>query len=384
MTAPVTAAERLAGFGTALRAAGVAVDAGRTVDFLAALERHPPADAAALHRLGRLVYLRRAEDRPRYDAAFDAWFLGRITPTPAEPRGEEEETDDGRAGDAGAPRVVPGEAGGLAAATDERLGGRRLAAGAEIDRAAARLAETAAAAMPLASTRRRRRAARGDRIDLARTAALARRTQGVPLRLAYTSRPRRPRRLVLAIDVSGSLKTHAEGFLAAAHALAHAGLRTEVFTFATRLTRVTADLAPAGRAEALARVSQAVHDLDGGTRIGPALARLAAEPRHQRLLRGAVVAILSDGLERGDPEALAQAVERLARLSYRLVWLNPLAARPGWRPATRGMLAALPFVDLLADGSGLAAVTRAFAALPAAVRRPRGRAYAPADLGAEP
>jgi uncharacterized protein with von Willebrand factor type A (vWA) domain len=125
-----------------------------------------------------------------------------------------------------------------------------------------------------------------------------------------------------------------------------------------------------------------VRDIDGGTRIGPALATLIAEPRHQALIRGAVVFVVSDGLERGDPETMARAVARLARMSHRLVWLTPLAARPDYRPATRAMVAAASAIDLLDDASSVAAFTRAFTALPALERAPRGRAFRTRDLGA--
>jgi len=382
VTAP--AAARLAGFSGALRRAGLAVDAAAAIDFLAAVDRHPPADAIGLRRLGRLVFLRRIEDRPAYEAAFDAWFLGRAAAARREET--EESSDDARAepGDA-PPELVEGGAGGEEASVDERLDRRRFAEpGAGERRLLATLKATAAEAMPRLRSRRRRPARRGDRIDVRRTAAIARRSFGVPVRLAYDARPERPRRLMLLIDVSGSLKTHTETFLKAAHALCHAGFPAEVFTFGTRLTRVTSALRHRKAAVSLERLTAAVADIDGGTRIGPALAALIAEPRHQGLIRSAVTVVVSDGLERGDPQAMTTAVTRLARMSRRLVWLSPLAARPDYVPSTRAMRAAAPAIDLLDDASSLAAFIRAFAALAPLGRAPRGRALRARDLGARP
>jgi len=374
------AGHRLAAFAGALRRAGVAVDSGRAIDFLTAIDRLPPADATALRRLARLVFVRRIEDGPAFEAAFDAWFLDRA-PIVRDPDAEEERTDDSRAEASDRPpEVADGEGGGKDASADERLDRRPLAADRRERAALAHLAAAARAGMPLLASRRRRPSRRGDAIDLARTAAAARRTFGVPIELVHARRPPKWRRLLVLIDVSGSLKAHSETFLKAAHALLHAGPPAEAFSFGTRLTRLSPALGRRDAGEALAELADLVRDIDGGTRIGPALAALLAEPRHQARIRGAVTVIVSDGLERGDPEPMRRAVERLARTSYRLVWLSPLAARPDYVPATRAMRLATPAIDLLEDSSSLAAFARAFAALPALDRAPRGRAFRISDL----
>lgn len=372
---------RLTGFAAALRRAGVMVDSSRTVDFLIAVDRLPPTDAAALRRLARLVFVRRIEDGPAFEAAFDAWFLDRAPIVRDPDAAEEERTDDSRAEASDRPpEVADGEGGGKDASADERLDRRPLAADRRERAALARLAAAARAGMPLQASRRRRPSRRGDAIDLARTAAAARRTFGVPIELVYARRPPKWRRLLVLIDVSGSLKAHSETFLKAAHALLHAGPPAEAFSFGTRLTRLSPALGRRDAGEALTELADLVRDIDGGTRIGPALAALLAEPRHQARIRGAVTVIVSDGLERGDPEPMRRAVERLARTSHRLVWLSPLAARPDYVPATRAMRLAAPAIDLLEDSSSLAAFARAFAALPALDRAPRGRAFRISDL----
>ena len=151
--------------------------------------------------------------------------------------------------------------------------------------------------------------------------------------------------MLVLIDVSGSMKQYSAAYLRFALAVVAACERAEVFTFGTRLTRVTPALRTRDVSSALAEV---VRDADGGTRIGPSLQAFLANPRHLRMARGALVLVASDGLERGDCLPFTRAVRRLALLSHRLVWWSPLARDPAYRPVTRGMAAVLGDLDVLA------------------------------------
>jgi uncharacterized protein len=160
--------------------------------------------------------------------------------------------------------------------------------------------------------------------------------------------------VLVLIDVSGSMKRHSTDYLRFAHAVVAVCDRAEVFTFGTRLTRVTAALRTRDVGAALAGLAEVVRDAGGGTRIGPSLHGFLANPRHLSMARGALVLVLSDGLERGDHTPLTRAVRRLALLSGRLVWWSPLARDPEYRPVTRGMAAIAPHLDALAGVDDLA------------------------------
>ena len=209
---------------------------------------------------------------------------------------------------------------------------------------------------PTRPSRRLRAArARGRRPDLRRTLRASLRHGGEPLERRWLKPARRPRPLVLIADVSGSMEPYARMLLQYLHAAVAARTRVEAFVFGTRLTRVTRELGGRDHDRALQRASAAVSDWSGGTRIGDALATLNRD-HGRRLGRGAVVVILSDGWDRGDPEHLAEEIARLRRCSHALIWLNPLKASEGYEPLTRGMMAALPSVDHFLAGHSLASL----------------------------
>jgi uncharacterized protein len=210
---------------------------------------------------------------------------------------------------------------------------------------------------------RRRAAARSGAPDLRRTLRRSFRTGGEPVDRAWRERRRQQRRLVLLLDVSGSMDAYSRALVMFAHGALRSGRRVEAFCFGTRLTRVTRALAAADVDEALRRAAAEVVDWDGGTRIGEALKAFLDEHGHGGLARGALVLICSDGLEVGDPELLAEQMARLSRLAHRVVWLNPLQEDPAYEPLARGMKAALPYVDLFASGHSLASIEELGAAL---------------------
>jgi hypothetical protein len=196
---------------------------------------------------------------------------------------------------------------------------------------------------------------RGHAPDVRRVIGSSLRTGGEPLHRHWRGPSRRPRPVVLVCDVSGSMTPYARMLLQYMHASVAARRRVEAFAFGTRLTRITNELAGRDHDRALERASAAVTDFSGGTRIGSALAELN-RAHGRRIGRGAVVVVLSDGWDRGDPRLLDAEMARLRRSSHRLVWLNPLAAHPDFEPLTRGMRAAVPHTDELLAGNSLASL----------------------------
>ena len=199
-----------------------------------------------------------------------------------------------------------------------------------------------------------------------RTLHDSRRTGGDPIRLARRRRRLRQRRLVLLCDISGSMEPYARAYLqflaCAAGSSAGAG-QHEAFAFATRLTRLTRALRGRNPDRAIHRAASAAPDWSSGTRIGEALKTLNDRHGRRGMARGAVVVILSDGWERGDPALVGREMERLARLAHRIVWVNPRAAAAGFEPRAGGMAAALPHLDALLAGDSLAELGAVVAAI---------------------
>jgi len=391
--APVVAA-----FGRRLHEAGVPVTAERSARFAQALRLTRPVSWTRLYWTARAVLVSDAAQVKAFDAVFFEVFGSRVDapdgadeaaraeaasgddrPAPGEvgakdrggppggdesSRGDEGPRPDGRpaspgAGVARARAASPaGEAGEAAvpvlASAEERLGRKRFDAlePGELARLY-RLMTRIELATPTRVTRRAERDRRGDRIDLRRTLRGSLRTGGDPIRLAHRRRRVVRRRLVLLCDISGSMEPYARAYL---QFLTCAGKDAEAFVFATRLTRITRALATRSPERAIQRAAAAVPDWSSGTRIGEALR--AFNDRHGRrgMARGAVIVILSDGWERGEPELVGREMERLARLAHRIVWVNPRVSAAGFVPRAGGMVAALPHVDALVSGHSLEAL----------------------------
>ena len=211
-------------------------------------------------------------------------------------------------------------------------------------------------ATPLRRTRRYEKRCRGERFDLRRTLRGSLRTGGDPVRLRRRRRRVVPRRLVLLCDISGSMEPYARAYLQFLACAAGCGPNAEAFAFATRLTRLTRALRSRNPERAIQRAAAAAPDWSSGTRIGEALR--AFNDRHGRrgMARGAVVVILSDGWERGDPALVGRELERLSRLAYRIVWVNPRMAADAFSVRAGGMVAALPHIDALVSGHSFAAL----------------------------
>jgi uncharacterized protein len=189
------------------------------------------------------------------------------------------------------------------------------------------------------------------------------RTGGDPIRLARRRRRVVPRRLVLLCDISGSMEPYARVYLQFLTCAAGSGVAAEAFVFATRLTRLTRALHSRNPERAIQQAAATAPDWSSGTRIGDAIKSFNDRHGRRGMARGAVVVILSDGWERGDPGLVGQEMERLARLAYRIVWVNPRAAAKGFSPQAGGMVAALPHCDALVSGHSLEALHEVVAAI---------------------
>jgi uncharacterized protein with von Willebrand factor type A (vWA) domain len=223
-------------------------------------------------------------------------------------------------------------------------------------------------ATPLRRTRRRSLAARGPTVDLRATLRQARRTGGHPVRLRRRRPRRRPRRLVVLCDISGSMAPYARAMLQLLYCAA-GGTKAEVFTFATRLTRLTRLLGRTSPALALERAGRAAPDWSGGTRIGATLKEFNDRYGARGVARGAVVLVISDGWDTGDPAQLGREMSRLSRLAYRIVWANPRTRSPRYRPLVGGMGAAWPYCDAVVSAHDIAALDDLIDALADTTRR---------------
>ena len=351
-------ARHLAGFPPFLRGFGFMTSPEQTVAFLEAVEALGPRGIDDVRRAAVATLSPPRERRGEFDALFRAWFHGEFAPVPRE---SEDETEVRVTDEGGAVHEPPepsdlGESGRSATAT-EMLGVRRFRADSGIE-SLRRFAREAPERLPRRRGLRRVRARSGDTVDLRRALRAAVRHGGDSPVLPWRRRALRQRRILLLIDVSGSMKEHTETALRFAHVLYHACERMECFTLGTRLTRITGALRPRDPDAALTKVSSLVSDWDGGTRIGDALQAFLSVPRFVGCARGAATVVLSDGLERGGPDAMTAAVGRLSRLAWRVSWLTPLAEDPGFRPETAGLAAIAPFLDDLDNGASTDALCR--------------------------
>jgi uncharacterized protein len=364
----------LVGFGQALREAGIAVGTDDVMAYCAAVSELDPSDIVDVYWGGRGTLVARRDHIAVYDRAFRRYFLDEPGDDPEDPRtllrssanaAATLELPDAEAGDTGSEQT-PTRLGlvaspvevqrtkAFAACTPEELAAlRRLMAGIRL-------------VPPRRRTRRSVKAPDGPRLDLRRMARDQLRRHGESDALLYLQRRRRPRPLIILLDVSGSMSDYSRNLLQFAYSSLRAGDRVEVFCFGTRLTRITRQLDRRRPDDALDQAAAAVTDWDGGTRIGDSIERFVREWGRRGMSRGAVVVICSDGLDRGEPAVLAGAMERLSRLCHRVVWMNPHKGDdPVFRPSTVGMLVAEPYIDIVLSGHDLRSLEDFAATLPA-------------------
>jgi uncharacterized protein len=362
----------LVSFARELRAAGVTVGTGDVLAYCSAMRPLDPADLADLYWAGRVTLVSRREDIGPYDEVFRRFFLNegqpdttalmlRATAAPdAQPPLVMPGTEPGPEQDAERPVL------GWMASDVEALKHRSFAACTPEELAALRrILARIRLTPPRRRTRRTAPAASGRAPDIRATIRASMRMHGEPAELFFRQRRMRLRPLVLILDVSGSMADYSRHLLQFAHSARRASDRVEVFCFGTRLTRITRALGHRQPDAALEQAAQAVVDWDGGTRIGQSLDTFVKRWARGGLCRGGVVVICSDGLDRGDPEVLAAAMERLSRLCYRIVWLNPHKGDDAaFRPSTVGMIVAAPHIDLLLSGHDLASLEQLAQTLP--------------------
>ncbi len=355
--------EILLGFTRALRAAGLPITHDRSTNFLQAVAMVGADDPRATYRAGRATLCAGPDDLLRYEHVFEAWFgvreqlprtVAREKPreiSPPLPLGE-----TGEEGGESLPEVVQ------AAASDLEVLRNRDVAKLKPDEKAL-LDAMINALQPRLPRRRagRRTPWRRGEIDMHRTLRTTLRQMGEPGRVEHRRRGTTPRRVVLLIDVSASMRPYADAILRLAHLVstsaATAGSKVEVFTLGTRLTRITLALRAADPERALVRAGEQVPDWSGGTRLGETLKVFLDRWGARGMARGAVVVVFSDGWERGDASELGEQMQRMQRLAHRVVWVNPHRGKEGYEPVQRGIQAALPHCDDFVAGHSL----RAFA-----------------------
>jgi hypothetical protein len=348
-------------FGRVLREGGLEVGPQRVSDALRALDSVELARQEDVYWALRQTLVSRRDDLDTFDRAFAAWFL-RVSDRPPE-READEPRRPGARRKGGAPGPGPELDGGElevgAWSADELLRTRDFAAMSPAELARARvLIRQIALARPLRRTHRLRRDRRRGALDVRALVRSSLSTGGDPVHRAYRSRSSAPRKLVLLLDISGSMEPYARALLLYLHAARGSGRGVETFAFGTRLTRLTSELGLRDSDEALAAAARRVVDWSGGTRIGESLKAYNDEWGRRALTRGAVVVILSDGCERGDATGIATEMARLAHQAFAVVWVNPLKGHPDYQPLAGGMRAAFPYVDRLLSGHDIASLER--------------------------
>jgi uncharacterized protein with von Willebrand factor type A (vWA) domain len=365
-----------------LHDAGVPITPGRSVDFAQALTLVRPISRRRLYWTARAVYVSDPSQVNAFDAVFFSVFGSRLAAeedTPAEERRtaasppDDRPTSDHKASDrlksgTSARSSLPREGDEddepaeleipLAIASDEELLGSKSFDALEPHELAQlyRLMSRLQLAAPRRRTRRYEKGRRGEHIDLRRTLRASLRTGGDPIRLARRHRRVTRRRLVMLCDISGSMEPYARAYLQFLTCAAGSGPNAEAFVFATRLTRLTRALASRNPERAIQRAAAAAPDWSSGTRIGDALREFNNRHGRRGMARGAVIVILSDGWERGDPTLVGREMERLSRLAHRIVWVNPRVGAGDFSVRSGGMIAALPHCDALVSGHNFQAL----------------------------
>jgi hypothetical protein len=355
-------------FGRLLRRAGLPIDPEQTRTFIQVLGLLGVGRKRDVKAAGRTVFVRRREDLAVFDEAFELFWrrrgaagsLGHKLPRmrQSERRPGALDLSDGlsRAEPRKEPLsvVLPGAASDVELLRQADFG--ELSG--EEERDAMRMLAQLRPRLPRRPARRGLLSRQGSRPALRRMLRRSLATGGQPLAWHWLRRTTRPRPIVLVCDISGSMERYSRFLLRFAHTLARSGAPLEVFVFGTRLTRITRQLRVQSGDEALRRVAGTVLDWSGGTRIGESLRELNLRWVRRAVKSGAVVLLISDGWERGDPELLARETARLQRSCHRLIWLDPLASRAGFEPATLGLKAALPWVDDFLPCANIASLER--------------------------
>jgi uncharacterized protein with von Willebrand factor type A (vWA) domain len=336
------------------------VPVGATLDFVRALDLVGFADPSSVYWAGRSTLVRRPDDIAAYDRAFDVFWnglgAGAAADEPAPPLTAAFDVAlPPDADDSGPLQLQPALS--VRWSPVEVLRERDFASYTASEFAQARrlMADLRLTGSRRPSRRRKVTRSHGTP-DLRRTVRRTLRAGGEVAPPVFNKSGTRPRPLVLLLDVSGSMEPYARAFVRFVHAAVVSRTRVEAFALGTRLTRVTRELSSRDPDAAVHAAASRVVDWAGGTRLGDGLRVFNDEWGIRGMARGAIVVILSDGWDRGEPDALAEQMARLSRVAYKIVWVNPLKASPGYAPLAQGMAAALPHVDVFVEGHSLAAL----------------------------
>ncbi len=352
-------------FSRLLRGTGIDVPTSSTIAFSEALAATGLNDRDTVFWAGRTTLVRRPEDHDLYDRAFGVfWEQASVKvelaieeePLQITLAVDDDEDDDGDGPDDAEPSDDPVIE--LRFSPTEVLRRKDFAdyTSDELIEAQQLMSQLRLTGSPRRSRRLASTDRRTERPDLRRTVRAAMRSGGEPIRRHYQRPSTRNRRLVLLLDVSGSMEPYARALIRFVHAAVAGRQKVEAFAVGTRLTRLTRELASRDPDEALSRAAARVADYGGGTRLGDGLKAFNDEWGQRGTARGAIVVVLSDGWDRGDPEVLAEQMQRLHRAAHKVVWVNPLKVTPGYAPLARGMAAALPHIDAFVEGHSIEAV----------------------------
>jgi uncharacterized protein len=360
---PTTRPEAIAvAFGRVLRGAGLTVPIGTVITFTDALGRVGIDSRDGVYWAARATLVRRPEDLQIFDRAFAVFWRQYVGGDDLDEVAEETATlavDDDGANDGGDGEGAEEPDITLRFSAVEVLRDKDFA---DYEQDELLLAQQWMAQLRFAGPPRRsfryQSAHNGRRPDLRATLHTSLRAGGEPIRRQWREPGDRLRRLVLLLDISGSMEPYARAMLRFVHAAVAGRQKVEAFAIGTRLTRITKELNSRDPDRALQQASRSVQDWSGGTRLGECLRTFNDEWGIRGMARGAIVVVLSDGWDRGNPEVLAEQMQRLQRIAFHTVWVNPLKVTPGYAPLARGMAAALPYVDSFVEGHSLAAMER--------------------------
>lgn len=352
------------GFARVLRSAGVSVPIDRVTSFALALGVLGIGSREYVYQCAKATLISNPEDFSILDDCFAAWWLS----SRKDDRGDIDEekvtvaieTDD-FPGDDSDDLVDEDEVFhpditlSLRFSREQVLREKDFAkcSAAELEEAARAMDKISLVVPRRLSNRKIASVARRGPVDLRNSVRDALAHQGEPIRTRHLAKGTRPRRVVLLCDISGSMEPYARAMIRFLHSAVVGGVRVEAFTFSTQLTRITKELNWKDPDVALSRAGSVVQDWSGGTRIGEALHEFNEEYGIRGMARRAVVVIMSDGWDRGEPEVLTREMARLSRVTEKIVWVNPLKFTPGYAPVARGMAAALPFVSEFIEGHSL-------------------------------
>ncbi len=349
-------------FGQTLRSSGLVIGSDDVISFCQAVAELNPSDVMDIYWSGRTTLIRRRENIPIYNAKFQEFFLD-IGPEEPDARKIKIKASVSTTATLEVPNTEEGQPGnseeeaklGFMAATNDIWRSKAFAECTPIELASLRKMISALKVNPpIRRTRRMQSTLKGTQIDMRRIFKETMRSHGDPQQIFYTKRKEKLRTIIFILDVSGSMADYSRNLLQMAYSARKANTKVEVFCFGTRLTRITTVLNKRNPDEAMKQAGASVLDWDGGTRIGDCIKEFVKKWGRTRVGRGSIVIICSDGLDRGDPAVLSESMEDLARIAYKIMWMNPHKGDAlDFVPNTMGMMVADPYIDHVVSGHNL-------------------------------